>query len=226
MQHKARRASGPQTPKQPAPDALAHHTATTLAARRKELQEHLARVTAERVRLEKANISAVELEDARQYDSRKAALALAAGGNEALAAVFDLQDVHKRLALLGRISRDLHAALEIAEGRANILAIKEQADRWNAVKPEYRLRVREVWRALIELDKAQASRDKLLRDARVPADQPAGLGWPMVGRLAHTESTVYRYGRVCVDSGFITETEFQRAYEEAKQRDPRHNGKA
>lgn len=226
MQPKAKRAPALQAPKQTAPDALAHHTATTLAARLGELREHLEHVVAEVVRLERANIIAPELDDERTHDTRKAGLALAAGGNEPLALVFELQDVHRRLALLRRLSRDLHAAIDVAEARVNILSIAEQGERWNAARPQYRERVREVWKALVALDMAQAARDKFIRDLRVRADVEAGPGWVMVGRLAHTESQAYRYGRVLVDIGALSESEFQRDYEAAKQRDPRHNDKA
>lgn len=222
MQHKARPASGSQTPKQPKPDALGHHTLATLSARLGELREHQRRIVAEVIRLEQANVLATELGDERQHDRAQAAFALLNGTNEAMSEALALADVHVKLARLRRLQRDLHQAFEIAEARVNNLSLKEQAERWAAGRAEFTKHVRAVWAALIQLDKAQGERDAFLRSIRVRPDVEGGLGWPLAGRLARTESQTYRYGRVLVDCNYLTETEFQRAFEDAKQQDARH----
>lgn len=217
---------GSQTPTQPEPHPLAHLTLATLTARLGEIRDHQKRILREIIRLEKASIIASEIEGDRAFKLGAAAIEMLAGNNEHLFALQTLADAHQKLTQLRRAHRIIIAALEVGEAQLNVLSLNERAKREAAHRPQYREDVRGVWKALIELDKAQAKRDKGLRDVQVPGDQPAGIGWIFGGRLAHNESTVYRFGRVCVDSGFISEAEFQQAYEEAKQRDPRFNDKA
>lgn len=216
MQHKARPASGPKTPKQVAPDPLAHFTATTLTARLRELGQHRALFVAEIIRLEKANVIAAELEDDRQHDREGAAINLLCGNNEAMTAIAEVADVHQKLPRLRRAHRDILRALEIGEGRVVALDAKESGERWRAGKPEYKKRMRAVWAALVQLEKAQQDRDAHIRAMRSKPDVEGGPGWVFVGRLGHTHSKVFQFGRVCVNEGWITEAEFQRDYENAK----------
>ncbi len=213
--------SATKAPKQPAPDALAHHTTATLEARLRELREHLGRNTEETIRLERAHILAADLDDERAHDTRKAGIELlASGGNERFDEARGINDVHRRLALLRRLTRDIHAAIDVGEQRLNVLAIREEAQRWEAGRPEYKRHVRAVWESLVALDRAQTERDLFLRKIRVTASGvECGAGWPLAGRLARNESQTYRYGRACVDCGYLTETEFQRAFEDAQARD-------
>lgn len=211
-----------QTKAKPAPATQAKRseielkTASALRARLVELQGFAKRITVAVIDLEKGSVIPAELDDEMKYRSRPVAIALLNGDNEPLNAMFALNDVHQKMALLKRAGRDIREACDIGEARLHVLEIAESAERWRAAAPEHRKNMRAIWKALCELERAQQARDKLFRDAKVSAGQEGGVGWVFVGRLGHTHSQVYNFGRVAVSQGWISETEFQKEYENAK----------
>lgn len=210
--------SRPTTPPPPT-SPIGFSTSAALAARLTELETHRRRVTEQIIQIERTGTLPVPIPERKPRERRDAALALLNEGDAAIIAVEGLTaDVGEKLAALHRLCFDIDEALRFGGQHSQALAVAEYGARMNVHKGEYTKAMRRIAAAVIELERAQQERDRVIKDVLKPprgGTPIEGAGWPLLGRLAHHGGQAYRFLQVAVAQGWLSASELQKELQDA-----------
>ncbi len=184
-------------------------TAEQAGKRLGELNQARRKATECIIELEQHKAVPVRLPDRKSREARQRALSLLASDQEIAAVMAMADDAGERLAALLRLRTDIDEALAIGGTIANGLANEEFGKRFGACKDEYVQAMRRVALAVIELERAQAERDRVIRDVlKAPKGWALeGASWKLLGRIRDRACEAYRFLCVAQKQGWISAKE-------------------
>jgi hypothetical protein len=187
----------------------------SIGPKRQELNARRVALTDEIVKLESRGVFCSRADGAAPRELRARAMGLLNGSAAAFAERFS--DDAPQIDAFYAERELIDAALNIAEKIEFAQEAEAAAQRFEEHRADYEKAMRGIVGALLALEHAQQARDRLIAKIR-PLSPLPGSNLALAGRLGLAGSIAYRALQQCVANGWLSQSEFRKEIENARQR--------